>query len=118
MATANDSLFTDKRDLHVGGIGNQSAADGAGGGSGAFPPGGFVEHPADDEDAASDTAGLAAAAEALIDGAERWITKARDAARNADGYVRTSPWQALGVAAIAGIAVGYLASRRNLPWRS
>jgi hypothetical protein len=117
MATANDSLFTDKRDLHVGGIGNQSAADGAGGGSGAFPPGGFVEHPADDEDAASDT-GLAAAAEALIDGAERWITKARDAARNADGYVRTSPWQALGVAAIAGIAVGYLASRRNLPWRS
>jgi hypothetical protein len=128
MATANDSVFKDKRDLHIGGIGNEAAsgsgdrgsADGGSGagGSGAFPPGGFVEHPAYDEDAASVTAGLTAAAEALIEGAERWAARARDAARNADGYVRTSPWQAVGVAAIVGIAAGYFASRRNLPWRS
>jgi len=33
-------------------------------------------------------------------------------ARAADDYVRANPWQAVGIAALAGIALGLLISRR------
>ena len=33
-------------------------------------------------------------------------------ARAADDYVRTNPWQAVGIAVLAGIALGLLVSRR------
>jgi ElaB/YqjD/DUF883 family membrane-anchored ribosome-binding protein len=38
--------------------------------------------------------------------------QARAAARAADDYVRGNPWQAVGIAALAGIALGLLISRR------
>lgn len=39
-------------------------------------------------------------------------TQAGRVASSADNYVRESPWQALGIAALVGIAIGLLASRR------
>lgn len=39
--------------------------------------------------------------------------RARQAASSADEYVRGSPWQAVGIAALLGIAIGYAASRRD-----
>ena len=39
--------------------------------------------------------------------------QARQVAGTADDYVRASPWQALGVAALVGAAFGYLAGRRQ-----
>ena len=38
--------------------------------------------------------------------------EAAEQARAADGYVRANPWQAVGIAALAGIALGLLISRR------
>jgi ElaB/YqjD/DUF883 family membrane-anchored ribosome-binding protein len=38
---------------------------------------------------------------------------ARQAASTADDYVRDNPWQALGVAALVGVTIGFLASRRS-----
>jgi ElaB/YqjD/DUF883 family membrane-anchored ribosome-binding protein len=40
-------------------------------------------------------------------------TQARRVASSADDYVRESPWQALGVAVLVGVAIGLLASRRQ-----
>ena len=40
-------------------------------------------------------------------------TQARRVASSADTYVRDSPWQALGIAALVGVAIGLLASRRT-----
>ena len=39
--------------------------------------------------------------------------QARRVASSADNYVRESPWQALGIAALVGVAIGLLASRRR-----
>ena len=36
----------------------------------------------------------------------------RQAAENADRYVRDNPWQAVGVAAAVGILIGFLTTRR------
>jgi ElaB/YqjD/DUF883 family membrane-anchored ribosome-binding protein len=38
--------------------------------------------------------------------------EAAEQARAADGYVRGHPWQAVGIAALAGIALGLLIGRR------
>jgi ElaB/YqjD/DUF883 family membrane-anchored ribosome-binding protein len=38
--------------------------------------------------------------------------EAAERARAADNYVRANPWQAVGIAALAGIALGLLISRR------
>lgn len=40
-------------------------------------------------------------------------TQARRVAGTADDYVHESPWQALGIAALVGIAIGLLAARRS-----
>lgn len=40
------------------------------------------------------------------------IDQAKEAARTADEYVRKHPWGAVGIAAVAGIVVGVLISRR------
>ncbi|MEW6706921.1 MAG: DUF883 domain-containing protein [Pseudomonadota bacterium] len=37
---------------------------------------------------------------------------ARQAARYTDEYVHHNPWRAIGVGALAGLLIGYLASRR------
>lgn len=47
-----------------------------------------------------------------LDQARRAVrTGALDAADATDGYVRHHPWQAMGTAAIAGLAVGFLMRR-------
>jgi ElaB/YqjD/DUF883 family membrane-anchored ribosome-binding protein len=38
--------------------------------------------------------------------------EAAERVRAADSYVRANPWQAVGIAALAGIALGLLISRR------
>jgi ElaB/YqjD/DUF883 family membrane-anchored ribosome-binding protein len=39
--------------------------------------------------------------------------RAQQAASTTDGYVRDSPWQAVGIAALVGAVVGILATRRS-----
>jgi ElaB/YqjD/DUF883 family membrane-anchored ribosome-binding protein len=56
---------------------------------------------------------LAAAKQSLADGTDRARRQVRQVASTADQYVHDSPWQALGIAALAGVAVGYLLSRRS-----
>jgi len=52
------------------------------------------------------------AKETLASGTRQVAQTAREAAKATDDYVRTSPWQAIGIAAIVGAAFGYVFSRR------
>jgi ElaB/YqjD/DUF883 family membrane-anchored ribosome-binding protein len=47
----------------------------------------------------------------LATGVQEWTAKARDALRSTDNFVRSSPWQAAGLIAVAALAAGFLASR-------
>ncbi len=85
MLTAHPNTGVQKRDLHVGGLGSEA--------SGA----------------------LAAVIDPVIDAADSWVIKARDAARDADDYVHSNPWAALAVVALLGVSAGYLLARRALP---
>ena len=40
------------------------------------------------------------------------IAQTREAAHQADAYVRRNPWQAVGIAALAGLMIGLVAGRR------
>jgi ElaB/YqjD/DUF883 family membrane-anchored ribosome-binding protein len=51
--------------------------------------------------------------QSLADGAETIRQHAQSAANTADDYVRDSPWQAIGIAALVGAVVGILATRRS-----
>jgi ElaB/YqjD/DUF883 family membrane-anchored ribosome-binding protein len=51
--------------------------------------------------------------QSLSDGADALRQRAQDVASTADDYVRESPWQAVGVAALVGAVVGILATRRS-----
>lgn len=51
--------------------------------------------------------------QSLADGAESIKRRAQDVASTADDYVRDSPWQAIGIAALVGAVVGILATRRS-----
>ena len=55
---------------------------------------------------------LATAKAGLVAGGQRISQTARTAASTADEYVHRSPWQAIGIAAAAGAAVGFLLGRR------
>lgn len=44
--------------------------------------------------------------------AEEAAEHARDSVRAADGYVREHPWNAVGIAVLAGVALGLLISRK------
>jgi ElaB/YqjD/DUF883 family membrane-anchored ribosome-binding protein len=83
MLTTHPSSVFQKRDLHVGGLG--SSASGA----------------------------LAAVTEPARDAADSWLVAARDVAQDADDFVRGNPWAALAVAALVGLAAGYLLSQRT-----
>jgi len=83
MMTTHPSSVFQKRDLHVGGLG--SSASGA----------------------------LAAVTEPVRNTTDSWLERARDAAQDADDYVRNNPWAALAVAALVGLAAGYLLSQRT-----
>jgi ElaB/YqjD/DUF883 family membrane-anchored ribosome-binding protein len=54
-----------------------------------------------------------AAKDSLSDGAESLRRRAQNVAGTADDYVRDSPWQAIGIAALVGAVVGILATRRS-----
>jgi ElaB/YqjD/DUF883 family membrane-anchored ribosome-binding protein len=49
----------------------------------------------------------------LSDGADTLRRQAQNVASTADEYVRESPWQAIGIAALVGAVVGILATRRS-----
>ena len=56
--------------------------------------------------------GLATAKKTLASGAEQVQKTGREAMAAGDDYVRGSPWQAVGVAAVAGLLVGFMVGRR------
>jgi len=76
---------------------------------------GRVAHVADPEIARLRTkveGGLTAAKKALVDGTDRVQRHAKNAMSAGDSYVRDQPWQAVGIAAVAGLVVGFLVARR------
>jgi ElaB/YqjD/DUF883 family membrane-anchored ribosome-binding protein len=56
---------------------------------------------------------LAAAKSALSDSAAQVRSQANTVRKNTDVYVRDNPWQVVGIAAVIGILVGILATRRS-----
>jgi ElaB/YqjD/DUF883 family membrane-anchored ribosome-binding protein len=56
---------------------------------------------------------LSAAKSAVADTAAQLGTQAKQAGKFTDGFVRDNPWQVIGIAAVIGLAVGVLASRRR-----
>jgi ElaB/YqjD/DUF883 family membrane-anchored ribosome-binding protein len=50
--------------------------------------------------------------EALYDTQDALLERGRRAARATDDYVHDNPWQAIGMAGVAGLLVGMLISRR------
>ena len=76
---------------------------------------GRLSHVADPEIArvrAKVERGLTAAKKALVDGSDHIQRDAKNAMSAGDSYVRDQPWQAVGIAAAAGLVVGFLAARR------
>jgi len=74
-----------------------------------------VAHVADPEIArlrAKIERGLTATKKNLADGTDRVQRHAKDVMNAGDGYVRDQPWQAVGIAAAAGLLVGFLVARR------
>jgi ElaB/YqjD/DUF883 family membrane-anchored ribosome-binding protein len=55
---------------------------------------------------------LKAAKERLADAQAAAVANAKAAARATDEYVHENPWRAMGVAAVAGLLLGALISRR------
>lgn len=55
---------------------------------------------------------IATTKKAIADGTDEVQRHAKDALDAGDRYVRDQPWQAIGIAAIAGLAIGFLVSRR------
>ena len=51
--------------------------------------------------------------QSLTEGADAVREHAQRAASTADDFVRDSPWQAVGIAALVGAVVGILATRRS-----
>jgi ElaB/YqjD/DUF883 family membrane-anchored ribosome-binding protein len=56
---------------------------------------------------------LVAAKSAVSDTASQIRSQAEQVGRRTDIFVRDNPWQVIGVAAVVGLAVGILASRRS-----
>jgi ElaB/YqjD/DUF883 family membrane-anchored ribosome-binding protein len=56
---------------------------------------------------------LAEGADVIRQRAQDVARRAQDVANTADDYVRDSPWQAVGIAALVGAVVGILATRRS-----
>jgi ElaB/YqjD/DUF883 family membrane-anchored ribosome-binding protein len=55
---------------------------------------------------------LGSAKARLVDATRPAVDKARKTAAAADGYVHGNPWTAIGIAAAAGLLVGFLAAKR------
>ncbi|HEY4971572.1 MAG TPA: hypothetical protein VII35_16860 [Steroidobacteraceae bacterium] len=56
---------------------------------------------------------LTAAKSAVSDTASQLRSQAVQVGQRTDGFVRDNPWQVIGIAAVVGLAVGILASRRS-----
>jgi ElaB/YqjD/DUF883 family membrane-anchored ribosome-binding protein len=56
---------------------------------------------------------LSAAKHSLSTGTETVRRQVRQTAASTDDYVHDSPWQAIGLAALAGVVVGFLITRRS-----
>ena len=56
---------------------------------------------------------LVAAKSAVSDTASQLRSQAREVSKRTDTFVRDNPWQIIGLAAVVGLAVGVLASRRD-----
>jgi ElaB/YqjD/DUF883 family membrane-anchored ribosome-binding protein len=56
---------------------------------------------------------VGAAKDSLAQGGETLRRQAQRAVSGADGYVRESPWAAVGLAALVGAVVGILVARRS-----
>jgi ElaB/YqjD/DUF883 family membrane-anchored ribosome-binding protein len=54
-----------------------------------------------------------AAKQSLSEGADSVRRQAQTVADSADDYIRESPWQAVGIAALVGAVVGMLLTRRS-----
>jgi ElaB/YqjD/DUF883 family membrane-anchored ribosome-binding protein len=87
MMAARNNAFTEKKDLHVGGLGANAQARLA---TMADPRGHDAMRPSG-----------------------RFLRQAREALQSANGALRDNPWAALGLGAALGITVGYLLSRRS-----
>ncbi len=87
MIAARTSGFSEKRDLHVGGLGANAKVRLA---TLADPQG-------------HDTIGLT----------RPFLQQARAVVQNANYALRDNPWAALGLGAALGLTVGYLISRRS-----
>jgi ElaB/YqjD/DUF883 family membrane-anchored ribosome-binding protein len=57
-------------------------------------------------------ASLATAKVKLNEAERALLEKTKEAAKVTDDYVRENPWQAVGIAAVAGMVLGILISRR------
>lgn len=55
---------------------------------------------------------MASVRSAVSDSTDRVQEQARDVLRTGDRYVHEQPWQAIGLAAAAGLIVGFLVARR------
>ncbi len=76
---------------------------------------GRLSHIADPEIAqlrAKVTEAVAAAKKTLSEGTDQVQRQAKKAITAGDGYVRDQPWQAIGIAAAAGLVIGFLVARR------
>jgi ElaB/YqjD/DUF883 family membrane-anchored ribosome-binding protein len=56
---------------------------------------------------------LSAAKSALADSASQVRGQARQIGKTTDTYVRDNPWQVVGIAAVVGVVLGVLMSRRS-----
>jgi len=56
---------------------------------------------------------LAAAKSALGDGAAQLRGQAKQVSQHTDSYVRDNPWQVVGIAAVVGIVLGVMMTRRS-----
>ena len=56
---------------------------------------------------------MAAAKSALHDGAKRVRSQAQHITRSTDDYVRDNPWQVVGIAAVVGLVLGMVMTRRS-----
>lgn len=57
-------------------------------------------------------ASIRSARERISTAHEEVIAQTREAAHQADAYVRRNPWRAVGIAALAGLMIGLVAGRR------
>jgi ElaB/YqjD/DUF883 family membrane-anchored ribosome-binding protein len=55
---------------------------------------------------------VATTKKAISDGTDQVQRQAKEALEAGDRYVRDQPWEAIGVAAVAGLVIGFLVGRR------